>query len=130
MVANAHLVTIQDGTQNIQKDMISEMNILTVAAVKGGFNARVLADLAQQLLEDGSSLGHGFSQIVQSEQFPGPLAFGLQVRVETIVAFSGQHFLFLSSWRHLATPVARVDGLSHKDRTGRSPGVITRKQVR
>jgi len=38
MVADIHLITIQNGTQDVQKDTIADMNVLTVAAVEGRLN--------------------------------------------------------------------------------------------
>jgi hypothetical protein len=89
MVADMHRITIQNGTQDIEKDMIADVDVLTVATVEGWLNDRILTDLSQQLLEDALSFGHGLARIVEPEQFPGPLAFSFQVRVKTVVAFSG-----------------------------------------
>jgi hypothetical protein len=93
MVANMHLIIIENGTQEIQIDMIADLNVLTVAAVEGWLNDRVLTDISQQLLEDALSFRHGFGQIVEPEPFPDLLAFGFQVRIKTVVGFSGQHLL-------------------------------------
>ena len=35
MVADVHLITVQNGTQEIQIDMIADMNVLTVYTVEG-----------------------------------------------------------------------------------------------
>jgi hypothetical protein len=92
MVANMHLITIKDGTLDIQIDIIADMYVLTVGTVEGWLNGRILTDLPQQLSEDGLSLRLFFGQVVEPEQFPGLLAFSFQVRVKTVVGFSGQHF--------------------------------------
>jgi len=44
MMTNMHLITIQNGTQDIQKDMIADMNVLTVGTVEGWLNDRVLTN--------------------------------------------------------------------------------------
>ena len=46
MVANMHLTAIQDGTREIQKDMIADMNVLTVDTVEGWLDDRILTDLS------------------------------------------------------------------------------------
>jgi hypothetical protein len=89
MMANMHLITIQNGTQDIQKDMITDINVPTVATVEGWLNDRILTDLSEQLLEDGLSFMCGFGQIVEPEQFLGLLTFSFQVRIKAVIAFSG-----------------------------------------
>jgi hypothetical protein len=89
VVANMHLVAIQNGAQDIQKYMIADIDVLAVATVEGGFDDRILTDLAQQLLEDGLSFRLGFGLIVEPEQCLGPFAFRLQVRIKTVVDLSG-----------------------------------------
>ena len=44
MIANMHLITIQNGTQDIQIDMITDINVLTVATVEGWLDDRILTD--------------------------------------------------------------------------------------
>jgi hypothetical protein len=89
MIADAHLIIVENGAHEIQIDMIADIDVPAVAAVEGWLNGRIPADLSQQLPEDGLSLGHGFGPIVEPEQFLGLLALSLQVRVKTVVPFSG-----------------------------------------
>lgn len=89
MVAYMHRITIQNGTQDIQKDMINHINVLTVATVEGWLNDRILTDFSWQLQEDGLSFRTGFGQIVEPEQFLGLLVFNFQVRVKSVISFSG-----------------------------------------
>jgi hypothetical protein len=49
------------------------------------------------LLEDSLSFKLGFGPIVEPEQSLDLLAFSFQVRVKTVVDFSGQHFLSFGS---------------------------------
>ena len=67
MIANLHLITIQDGAQDIQIDMIADINVLTVATVEVWLNELRLTDLSQQLLEDGLSFRCSYDQIVKPE---------------------------------------------------------------
>ena len=46
MVANMHLIVIQNGTREIHIDMIADMSVLTVAAVEWRLNDRILTDLS------------------------------------------------------------------------------------
>jgi hypothetical protein len=46
MVTNVHFITIQDGTQDIQKDVIADVNVLAVATKEGWLDGRVLTDLS------------------------------------------------------------------------------------
>ena len=78
--------------QDIQIDVIADMNVLTVATVEGRLYDRIPADLSQQLPEDGLSSRLGFCPIVEPEQSLGLLAFSVQVKIKTVVDFSGQHF--------------------------------------
>jgi hypothetical protein len=67
LVANVQLIAVQNGTQDIQTDMIADMNVLTVTTVDGWQYDRILADLSEKLLEDGLSFRRGFGQIVEPE---------------------------------------------------------------
>jgi hypothetical protein len=86
VLADMHLVAIQDGALDIQIDMIADINVLTVAAMEGRLNDRILTDLSQQLPQDGFSFGRGCGQVVALQQFLGLLALSLQFRIETVVA--------------------------------------------
>jgi len=44
MAANTHLITIQNDTQDIQKDSLADINVLAIATVEGRLNDRILAD--------------------------------------------------------------------------------------
>jgi len=57
MVANMHLITVQDGAQEIQVDMIADIDVLTVDTVEGRLNDRIVTDLSQQLPKDGCRSG-------------------------------------------------------------------------
>jgi len=46
MVANMHLITVENGTQDIQKDVIANMNVLTVHTVEGRLNERILTNMS------------------------------------------------------------------------------------
>jgi hypothetical protein len=84
--------------------MIPDMDVLTVAAIEGRLNDRVLTDLSQQLPEDELSFRFGLGHIVEPEPLLDLSALRVQLRIETVVDFSGEHFLFFSSWGHPRTP--------------------------
>lgn len=67
VVTNVHLVTVQNGTQDIQIDVIADVDVLTVGALEWWLNDRMPTNLPQQSPEDGLTLRHGFGQIVKPE---------------------------------------------------------------
>ena len=46
MIANIHLIAIQDGAQDIQIDMIADRYILTIDTKEGWLNDRILTDVS------------------------------------------------------------------------------------
>jgi hypothetical protein len=89
VVADTDFIAVQDVAQDIQKDVIAEVNVLAVDTVKGRLDEGILADMPQQLPEDGLSFGLSFGQIVAPEYFLDLLALSFQASIETVVEFSG-----------------------------------------
>ena len=67
MVANAHLVAIQDGTLHVQKDILTDVNVLAVGAVEGWLDERAAADLAEQPPEKRVPLRLALHPVVDPE---------------------------------------------------------------
>jgi hypothetical protein len=97
MVANMHLIAIQNGTLNVQIDMIADVDVFAVYTVEGRLYDRVLAYVSQQSLKNSMPFGGGVGTIVKLEQTPDLLAVSRQVRIKAVVGFSCQHFLSFAS---------------------------------
>jgi hypothetical protein len=97
MVANMHLIAIQNGTLNVQIDMIADVDVFAVYTVEGRLYDRVLAYVSQQSLKNSMPFGGGVGTIVKLEQTPDLLTVSRQVRIKAVVGFSCQHFLSFAS---------------------------------
>jgi hypothetical protein len=100
MPANLDLVGIQDGAVHIDLDCLAYLNILAITTVEGRLNRRILADGSQQLLQKALAFWPCFGEVVAAEQSLHPLQLCLQLRIQSVVNFSGKHFLFFGFGGH------------------------------